>query len=88
LKKNLIRKSRIEQHYTLDIADDNIIKALDHKKIFTLSSKLPMIVEPKPYSNNALGGYVLNDVEFKEEIIIEKKGYKFTSKLKNVNLVT
>lgn len=45
-----------------------------------------MIVKPKIYDDKTLGGYLLNDVEFKEELLISKKTFSFSSKLiKNNN---
>lgn len=50
-------------------------------KIYTVPNKLPMIVKPKPYSANTSGGYLLNDIQFNEDIFIEKKAYSVWSEL-------
>jgi hypothetical protein len=55
-------------------------------KITHLPQKLPMVVTPKPYSKDVLGGYLLNDVKFNDNIIIEKKGYKIPSVIFNNDL--
>lgn len=40
-----------------------------------------MIVEPKPYYDNINGGYLLNDEEYSEDILIDKAGYKQNSEI-------
>lgn len=49
--------------------------------------KLPMIVEPKPYTSNQLGGFLLNDVEVTDDLIIDKANYKEFSTLEKDNVV-
>lgn len=36
-----------------------------------------MIVKPKDYGPKSLAGYLLNDVEYKEDLFIEKKLIRF-----------
>lgn len=40
-----------------------------------------MIIKPKNSSCDKVGGYLLNDVKFNEDIFIEKKGYSVNSVL-------
>lgn len=75
LKKVLIRTEKTKQHYILTISDKSILSAMGKHKIYTVPNKLPMIVKPKPYSANTSGGYLLNDIQFNEDIFIEKKAY-------------
>lgn len=46
-----------------------------------------MIVKSKEYSSEQLGGYLLNYVVFKEDLIIEKKAYKMTSVVEKYNKI-
>ena len=39
-----------------------------------MSINLPIIVKPKPYSKNKLG-YLLNDVRYDDELIVDKMAY-------------
>ena len=43
--------------------------------IISLPNKLPMLVKPKPFSKKEKGGYLLNDVKYNEDIIIDKNCY-------------
>lgn len=55
--------------------------------------KLPMVWEPKEYiysehpNQNVLGGFLLNDVEYTEEIFKDKKGYGKKTTFKDNNLI-
>ena len=49
--------------------------------------KLPMIVPPKPYSKGILGGYLLNDVKYNEELIIYNRVSKDRSFVENKNVI-
>lgn len=53
--------------------------------IAVLPLKLPMIVEPKPYSDNNLGGFLLNDIEYDESLISKKIGYDIPSTVEDNN---
>lgn len=46
-----------------------------------------MIVKPKPYNKNSLGGYLLNDVNFREDLFIKKQGYGVNSELTDNNKI-
>ena len=63
----------------------------DNQFVFHLPMKLPMICEPKKYSYKAkeikLGGYLLNDDLYTDDIFKKKIGYTTPSKLKEKNVV-
>lgn len=54
---------------------------VDSNKIYVAPLKLPMIVEPKPYTSKQLGGYLLNDVEITENLLINKANYRESSEI-------
>ena len=60
----LITKSKEEKYYILTV--DKNLANIHSKSILNLPLKLPMIVKPKPFDNNILGGYLLNDINYKE----------------------
>ena len=64
------------------VVDDKLI---NKKTVMNLPLKLPMIVQPKPYKKDELGGYLLNDVRYTEKLIIKKKIYKEETKIDNNN---
>lgn len=50
--------------------------------MFAIPTKLPMIqVKPKDLYSKSLGGYLFNEVEYKEYLFIEKKALKVYLKL-------
>lgn len=55
--------------------------------MYAIPTRLPMIVKPKAYGANLLGGYLLNDVDFKEDLFISKKAYSISSELSYINNV-
>lgn len=85
LERILVRTSKTEQHQELALADSKLDNHLSKHKILTLPPKLPMIVKPKPYTRNSIGGYLLNDIRYKENILIEKKAYSVNSEVSEVN---
>lgn len=46
-----------------------------------------MIVKPKKYDSDSLGGYLLNDVEYADTLIIPKKSYGKDSVVNNENII-
>jgi len=58
-------------------------------KVFSVPTKLPMIVEPKNYKlvngKIMLGGFINNDIFYADDLFIDKVGYKYTTKLKEDN---
>ncbi len=87
LKRVLNVESRTERHYVLDVDDSKLLNKLGKRKVFIVPSKLPMIVKPKEYSDKELGGYLLNNEKYIENIFIEKKAYGVSSELKRSNQV-
>lgn len=76
IKQPLIRTGKKSTHYELHVSDDQLKSQLDNQKMFIIPSKLPMIVPPKDYSNtNSYGGYLLNDIKYKEDLFIDKKRF-------------
>ena len=86
IKRPLIRTSKTSTHYELHVDDDQLKSQLDNQKMFIIPSRLPMIVPPKDYSNtDGYGGYLLNDIEYKEDLFIDKKGYKISTAISCCN---
>lgn len=77
---------------------NNLSVILPSKKVLNLTKEwvnlpvyipltLPMIVKPKDYSENQLGGYFLNDVDYTDRLISTKFGYKSSSKIDSKGLL-
>lgn len=67
---------------------DELDKLIKNKNpISVLPMNLPMIVPPKNYSNKQLGGYLLNDVEYDEDLIGHKLGYDIPSVIEDDNII-
>lgn len=87
LKKTLKRKALKESFWILEIQEASLINVIQKHKIFAIPTSLPMIVKPKPFGENLQGSYLLNDIEYVEDIFIEKKGHSVTSKLDPINKI-
>jgi DNA-directed RNA polymerase len=59
-----------------------VLNMIGEKKFVTLPLKLPMIVKPKEYTPTKLGGYLLNDEEYTDNIFIDK----FNNREKTVSI--
>ena len=46
-----------------------------------------MIIKPKPYSKDKLGGYLLKDLEYSQGLIVDKLSYSIPSKIIENNIV-
>lgn len=79
LKKLLVRTEQKKQHQELVISDEDLMSKVGNHRIYTVPTKLPMIVKPKPYSTINDGGYLLNDLYYHENLIIDNKKFKYTS---------
>lgn len=80
---NVIKRSAKEKVYIIEIPE-HIKSILDeNNKIYSVPPKLPMIVPPKPYSPNELGGFFLNDSQEKNPLLIHKASYKCKSIIKD-----
>ncbi len=64
-----------------------VLQIIDTKNLYVVPLKLPMIVEPKPYTSKELGGYLLNDVEKTENLLINKANYKQSSGIVKGNII-
>lgn len=82
-------KSDISKHpvQALHIKDKNLMSIKTKQSVISLPTKLPMICKPKEYTFNKLGGYLLNDEKFADQLFVEKKVYAFTSELSDNNKV-
>jgi hypothetical protein len=67
--------------YVLRIRDEKLLSKNTKQKVFSVPLKLPMIWPPKIYTCTDLGGYLLNNEKFSEELIIDKKGYAISSEI-------
>lgn len=83
-----------ETEYYLRIPlDVRSIMMMSDQLIYHLPQKLPMVCEPKDYiysnnlDNNKLGGYLLNDDYYDDEIFKSKRGYGVSTVLKDDNKV-
>lgn len=80
VRKELLTINYKEKIYVLKLVDENIVEDFNCKrKMHLLPFKLPMVVPPKEYSNNKLGGYLLNNIKFVEPLITPKYGYSNNS---------
>ena len=77
----IISKEEKNKQFKILSLNKEVLQILDNK-IYVTPLKLPMIVEPKPYSSRELGGYLLNDVEKTENLFIDKANYKQNSEIK------
>ncbi len=89
---NMIEIKVINNSYDNSISvlrlTDEVSKLLDRKNpIISLPINLPMIVKPKSYSPNDLGGYLLNDIEYDENLIRGKLGYNIPSSIQDENII-
>lgn len=66
-------KERRLDYYVLDK------KLFLSNKVKVTPINLPMIVPPKDYTNNALGGYILNDDTYKLDIMTNKHNHRYIS---------
>lgn len=85
IKNKLTRVGKTNQHYNLVVYDDKLKSFLTKQKIYAIPTKLPMIVKPKDHDSKVLGGYLLNDIEFKEDLFIGEKAYSINSGLSDTN---
>lgn len=87
LRRILIKPKYNESYFVLDIYDTNLLNVIGKHKVLVLPTKLPMVVKPRPYSPDSLGGYLVNDAIDNSDIIIDKKGYAKKSVIKELNTV-
>lgn len=58
-----------------------------NNKIYVKPLKLPMIVKPKTFTDKSLGGYLCNDVEITDQILIDKVAYLKNSSINDNNII-
>jgi DNA-directed RNA polymerase len=89
IETKIVVVSRTEKQSIL-IVGPNLIKFINKeikKPIVCLPNRLPMIVKPKPYSKDSLGGYLLNDIEYTDPLILENKEFVEETKILNDNVI-
>ena len=84
----------IEKNKSVNIyvAKDKILELMGNSfGLLSLSHKIPMIVPPKPYvrdkSRTILGGYLLNDKQYVNPIIIKNHELREQATIKNENII-
>ncbi len=87
LKQDLKVVSMKQKYQILSVVDEEIFSNDKRSFIMSLPTKLPMIAKPKEYSSSELGGYFLNNVKFRDSLIIKKNAYSFCSTLSESNEV-
>lgn len=59
------------KYHILVVKDKNLMLIKNNNNsIINLPFKVPMISSPKPYARNKLGGYLLNDEKFDENLFV------------------
>ena len=98
IEEKWIRKSRKESINVL-VPTEDLLNSLNNNNkdnTYYLPYKLPMIVKPKPYyriklSNGHikehLGGYLLNDLAYTDEIIKQKWNNKRNTEIRDENVI-
>ena len=96
IEEKWIRKGRKESINIL-VPTEDLLNSLNNKdNTYYLPHKLPMVVRPKPYyriklSNGHikehLGGYLLNDVAYTDEIIKQKWNNKKDTEIRDENVI-
>lgn len=84
-----------ERHNVL-LPTERVLKTLTNKeKLKPLPRRLPMLIKPKLYSRikvkgkikEELGGYLLNDDKYTDELIIQKWNFKQPTVIKDKNVI-
>lgn len=72
--------NKIHRCYSLVVKDQKLMLS-SNRSVINLPTKLPMVCPPKPYGKDVLGGYLLNNDKFSEQLLVEKKAYSISSEL-------
>jgi DNA-directed RNA polymerase len=86
LKKEIITSGQ-KKKVNIIIPSIKIIDTIKDRIVYNLPKKLPMIVPPKPYSKQKLGGYLLNDELTTNPLIKNHFLNKERTKIKNYNVI-
>lgn len=76
-----------DPYHALLVKDKNLISQNTRQSVVNMPTKLPMICPPKPYGDNLLGGYLLNDEKYSEDLFVTKKAYVYNSELSANNKI-
>lgn len=87
IKLLLIKPTYKERLYILEVADKGLLDKREKQPIINMPTKLPMVPVPKPYSKDALAGYLLNDEKFTDELFVNKHAYGIRSELSEKNKI-
>lgn len=69
------------------LPSEEIQQYIPTNSIILAPLKLPMIVEPKAYDIDILGGYLLNDEEYADSMVTAKTGMKQSSTILSDNII-
>lgn len=83
----IISKEEKNKQFKILSLNKEVLEIIDTNNLYVVPLKLPMIVEPKPYTSDELGGYLLNDVEKTENLLINKANYKKNSNIIKGNII-
>lgn len=87
-EKIIISTDEKNKQFKILSLNTEVLHLVEGNKIYVAPLKLPMIVEPKPYTSKQLGGYLLNDVEVTENLLINKANYREPSEIeKDSNII-
>lgn len=86
LYKKLLVKAKDNRQYILCLKNKNLLKN-EKNHIMNLPLKLPMIVKPNKYDKNNIGGYLLNDINYCDNLIINKVAYGSNSIIQDNNII-
>jgi DNA-directed RNA polymerase len=75
------------RYNVLQLFDKTLRSEKTNADRFNIPSKLPMICKPMSYTRIRLGGYLLNDVNYSEDLIIKKYNIKNKSLISAENII-
>jgi len=83
-----VKKINTDSDLTILKLTEEVDKLVEKKNsLAVLPMDLPMIVEPKDFTKKEIGGYLLNDLEYDDQLIGNKIGYKNNSIIDDNNII-
>jgi len=64
-----------------------LIETISNNTVFNLPKRMPMLVPPKPYKKESLGGYLLNDELTTDSLLKPKRNNKELTTIKDDNVL-